>query len=154
MGRGCQTLAMTALTLLVACSSSKARGEPEADAVPATVAAVATVPYGSATVAPTSVSAGGVVTLTPTGPVTRVCLRIAKVYTSTAAGLTPVGTLGTNGAWQDGGPGTSTTLPACGGETTRAATGYKVPAELTPGTYVLCLTEEPDAAGCGSVTVT
>lgn len=154
MGRGCQTLAVAALALLVACSSSKAPGEASADAAPTTVVAVATVPYGSAVVAPASVSAGGVVTLTPPGPVTRVCLRMAKVFTSTAAGLTPVGTLGMDGSWQDGGPGTSTTMPACGGETTRASTGYKVPAELAPGTYVLCVTEQPDAAGCGTFTVT
>ncbi len=62
--------------------------------------------------------------------------------------------LGTNGQWQDGGPGTSTIAPACGGETTRASTGYMVPAELVPGTYVLCLTEEPVEAGCGSFTMT
>lgn len=43
---------------------------------------------------------------------------------------------------------------ACGGETTRAATGYTVPAQLRPGTYVLCVTEQPDAAGCGTFIVT
>lgn len=69
-------------------------------------------PLGARVLAP-RVKVGDVVVVTAAAQVQPVCLDIAIVHRQTPSGLEKVGTLSTNGGWQDQGTGPTPTFPAC-----------------------------------------
>ena len=64
-----------------------------------------------------------------------------------------VGILMPDGAWQSYDTGPDPTVPACAPAPSAQAQSYEVPPEMGGGVYVVCLTFEPDEAGCGPLTV-
>lgn len=91
--------------------------------------------------------------VTPAAEVQPVCMEIAIVHRQTESGLEEVGALSPDGTWQDYRTGPTPTFPACLPSPSTAPAAYVVPPELEDGSYVICLTLQPDEAGCGVVAV-
>jgi hypothetical protein len=141
-------VAVTLLTTLLAACASSSYG----DKVRVTTTAALATEYGRATVEPSTVARGAALTVTPVAAVPRMCLGVAIVWVATGGGqLAPQGMLDRKGGWQ---PATSpTSNAACQGPTTAESARYTLPAALGPGTYAICVTQEPDPSACGTFTV-
>lgn len=107
-----------------------------------------------ATVDPSVAVAGATITITPTGPIERICTDIVTIWHPSAAGLVLEGQILTTGEWVPVTPATPPTWPACIGDTTAEPLTVSLPADIPTGQYVICITSQEDPVGCGVLTVT
>jgi hypothetical protein len=132
----------------------------------ATSTATSTTPTGPATTAgpaivvtqaeadPVVVAAGDVVTITPSRTITRMCLEIVTLA-RIGSGTAEYGQI-VDRTWLPApdGDATSLTYPACEGVTSDSPVEVRIPAEVPPGEYMVCLGEYDLVPGCASLTVT
>lgn len=133
------------MLILAACSDS---GYVESSSATPSVAS-----FGSADVSPSVVKTGDVVVVTPAAEVQPLCLELAIVHRVSELGLERAGVLSADGGWQDYRTGPTPTFPACAPARNAAPASYVVPPEMREGSYVLCVTQDPEDAGCGGVVV-
>jgi hypothetical protein len=109
---------------------------------------------GRATADPTRIETGGTVTITPFGTIDRACDFLVRTTRQDGPLSGEVGSFFTR-YWSAGVPAPSTQL-ACT-DVNPSISGpqdLEIPRNMPAGTYELCLTVEPDPAGCVMVTVT
>ena len=123
--------------------------------VPAPTAAPmpVSIPFGNASIDPAITPAGSLVTLTPTGTVELICAKPGTIHSATddpeLLGLVGIGEAG---SWSPNGPDGVNVL-ACAEAPSSAPASYRVPDQLAPGDYILCLDFDLDPAGCATFTV-
>ena len=107
-------------------------------------------PFGSATVQPSTVKRGGLVTVTPSGEVQPICGGFAMLR----SGLEdhgPIIQLGGQ-SWVSYAT-TQPTWPACLPPLSSASASFTIADDFPAGTFVICLTFDLTDDGCGTITV-
>jgi len=146
-------LLVVAVIALAACTVEDAAPAVVTDVQASTPAApvdTAGPTYGTARIAPATVSRGESVTVTPTAEVERTCGPWGVLYSAVSDGLQELGQLTTTG---DLTPMTDATFTPCHEYPSDNAMSFVVPAGLKPDDYVVCIWQLDDTAGCGTFTV-
>lgn len=145
--RLCGFLTLLAGVSLVSCTNDPSSSSPTSGPVTTTAPSV---PFGSATVQPSAVKRGGLVTVTPSAEIQPICGGYAMVR----SGLSdhgPIIQLG-GGSWVS----YATTQPtwlACLPPRSSASASLSIAGDFPVGTFVVCLTFDLTDEGCGTMTV-
>ena len=105
--------------------------------------------FGRATSSPASVAAGDSVLITPAEPTSPACGIVGVLRSATDHSL--LGQVTRDGGFIEG---PNVTWLACLEPTSGDSEYYSLPGTVPTGSYVLCMTEQLDAASCATITVT
>ena len=109
-------------------------------------------PFGDAQIVPSEVIGGETFQVQPAGVIQPFCLNYAELHIRTGNGdLMSFAQLG-DGVFVERSE-TVPTWPACLPPRSSEPISYVVPVELAAGRYIVCVTPELVAAGCGELTV-
>jgi peptidoglycan hydrolase-like protein with peptidoglycan-binding domain len=138
----------------IAISSESTMAQTPTSAPPSGSAVPTTGRRWGAVIEPSLAHPGATITVTPVGPVERICTNIVTIARPTTTGLVLEGQILTSGEWVRVSAATPPTWPTCTGDTTAEPMTVSLPTDIAGGEHVVCIATEDDAAGCGELTVT
>ena len=151
----------TATTIVVPATTDPATSEPAISGSNTTAPELAPVPTftpidTTGSVAdPVEVRAGGVVTVTPPGPIERSCGDRVSMVAGGDDSISGIDGQISQGIWLPAPDGLSAVdLLACDVPVSAAPVTLVVPADVPPGSYDICLTRYEDSTGCAYVQIT
>ena len=138
--------AAAALSLVSACSAD--RSDPPGETT------APTVPYGFASVEPSTVKQGNSIVVTPAAEIEPICTAtIAVVYTATAVPERVFQLVNGQAVTWVSYATTQPTFPACIAPRSSASERFLIARDFPEGDYLVCITWGLDQNGCGRFTV-